>query len=308
MIPRPLRIKIRRHYPGVVNGLNTFIKKSTHFLPDSIELLTGKRDPLTPPQWMNFVGTGDFKEIGGEFFHYFLELARLKPGEKILEVGCGIGRMAVPLMDYLRDGGSYEGFDIVAHGIRWCQKKIARRAPRFHFQLADIYNYGYNPTGKTKAAQYRFPYEDQSFDFVFLTSVFTHMLPRDLEHYLSEINRVLKKGGRCFITFFLLNKESLRLINTGASAIDFKHEMEGADGFPKTRVKDPEVPEAAVAYSEYYIKELYEKNNMEISEPIRYGSWCGRKEFLSFQDIVLAVSHNASFARRRQKCFNGNKQ
>lgn len=248
-------------------------------------MLSGKRDRLTPPGWRNFVGGGDFKVIGNEFFRYFVEIGGLKPHEKILEVGCGIGRMAVPLMGYLKKekGGSYEGFDIVDHGIDWCQKKITRTAPHFHFQLADIYNYGYNPCGKYPADKYQFPYENESFDFVFLTSVFTHMLPSAVENYFFEINRVLKPRGRCFITYFLLNRESMELINTQSSAIDFKFKVNGY------RIKDPDIPEAAVAYDEKYIRELYQKNNLYITPPIHYGSWCSRKNSLSYQDIVLAI-------------------
>ncbi|HLP46601.1 MAG TPA: class I SAM-dependent methyltransferase, partial [Candidatus Kapabacteria bacterium] len=171
--------------------------------------------------------------------------------------------------------------------IRWCQKAITPRASHFHFQLADIYNSGYNPSGKLKALDYRFPYEDGAFDFVFLTSVFTHMLPADMEHYLAEIRRVLKSGGRCFGTYFLLNKESLELINAGTSAIDFKYKLGGYE--EECRIMDIDVPEAAVAYSVEYIEALYKKNGFKILPPVRNGSWCGRKEFLSYQDMVLGV-------------------
>lgn len=81
-------------------------------------------------------------------------------------------------------------------------KNITPKYPNFNFQLADIYNKMYNPQGKYKASDYKFPYANETFDFVFLTSVFTHLLPQDMERYLSEIARVLKKNGRCFITFF----------------------------------------------------------------------------------------------------------
>ncbi|MCP5107122.1 MAG: class I SAM-dependent methyltransferase, partial [bacterium] len=151
-----------------------------------------------------------------------------------------------------------------------------------------IFNYGYNPTGRYKAAEYRFPYDDESFDFVFLTSVFTHMLPWDMEHYFSEIGRVLRKGGRSFITFFLLNDESRELIHTGTSSIGFKHQIDGTAAFPEYKINDPDIPEAAVAYPGKYIKELHELNHLHIADPLRYGSWCGRKDFLSFQDIIPA--------------------
>jgi len=286
VIPKPVRTKIRRVFPGTVDFINNLGQRSKYFFQDTMELWTGKRDPLTPPRRLFFVGNGDFKEIGNEFFNYFVQLAGLKPHEKVLEVGCGIGRMAVPLMGYLKDGGTYDGFDIVRSGIRWCQEYITPRASHFHFRLADIYNSNYNPAGRFKAVDYRFPYEDGSFDFVFLTSVFTHMLPPDLAHYLSEIRRVLKEGGRCFITYFLLDKESLEHINTGASTIDFKYKAAGYE--EECRIMDIDIPESAVAYSLEYIEQLYKKNRLEILPPVRSGSWCGRKESFSYQDMMLA--------------------
>lgn len=251
---------------------------------DFIDLLLGRRDELIPKRRMSAsVGDGDFKERGEEFFRYFIELGGLKPTDRILDAGCGVGRMAVPLTTYLDKDGSYEGFDIVAGGINWSTKTITSKYPNFRFQLADIYNSSYNPKGGYKASEYKFPYENESFDFVFLTSVFTHMLPMDIENYLSEITRVLKRGGKCFITFFLLNAESVKLIEAKLSTLDFKYTFEEYSTISKN------APESAVAYNEYLIKKLYEKYGLTMAEPIHYGSWCGRKEYLSYQDIVLAV-------------------
>jgi len=253
-----------------------------YFAVDTIDLLLGRRDELIPPKRKIFVGDGDFKTIGEEFLQYFIELGELKTNERVLDVGCGIGRMAVPLTRYLDERGSYEGFDIVADGINWCRKKISPKYPNFHFQLADVFNKNYNLGGRHKASEYKFPYENKSFDFVFLTSVFTHMLPQDMENYFREIARVLKRDGRCLITFFLLNKESLQLINAGKSTLDFKYEFE------EFRTIDNHVLEAAVCYDEAFIFGLYERYGLKIKQPIRYGQWCGRSNFLSYQDIIMA--------------------
>ena len=258
------------------------MKKLYYFLTDTIDLLLGRRDNLTPPKGMIFIGDGDFKKIGEEFLRYFIELGGLKPNERVLDIGCGIGRMAVPLTKYLHKRSSYEGFDIVPVGINWCRKKISFKYPNFHFQLADVFNKTYNPKGKYKASEYKSPYENVSFDFVFLTSVFTHMLPQDMENYFYEITRVLKINGRCLITFFLLNKESLQLINTGKSTLDFKYK------FGKYRTIDTNTPEDAVCYDEAFVLALYEKYGLKIKRPIYYGSWCGRSNFLSYQDIIIA--------------------
>lgn len=151
-------------------------RKISSLLEDTLISLLGRRDDLTPPQRTLFVGGyADFKGVGEEFLRYFVELGGLKPHERVLDVGCGIGRMAVPLTTYLDKNGSYEGFDIVADGIHWCRKKITPKYPHFRFHLADVFNEKYNPHGRYRASEYHFPYERESFDFVFLTSVFTHI-------------------------------------------------------------------------------------------------------------------------------------
>lgn len=242
-----------------------------------------RRDELTPPKGEIFVGGGDFEEIGEEFLRYFIELGELKSNERVLDVGCGIGRMAIPLTEYLDEEGSYEGFDIVAKGINWCREKITPKYPNFHFQSVDVLNKNYNPYGKHKASEHKFSYEYKSFDFIFLTSLFTHMLPQDMKNYFYEVTRVLKTSGRCLITFFLLNTESKKLVDENLSTLDFKYNAEGY------RTINKNTPESAVAYNGELIRRLYEKYGLNIAEPIHYGSWCGREDFLSYQDIVIAV-------------------
>lgn len=265
----------------VPSSLKPILKKFYWFIVDMYDKIIG-RDEFTPPRSMNFAGDGDYREKGNEFKQYFIDLGGLQRDEKVLDVGCGIGRMAVPLTTYLSDKGEYYGFDIVKEGINWCKAHISNKFPNFHFLHIDIKNQFYNPAGKFKAHNFKFLFNDELFDFIFLTSVFTHMLPLDLENYLSEISRVLKPRGRCLITLFLLNEESKSLIQGGLSTQNFVFDMGGY----LTVNKDN--PEAAVAYEESIIRELFEKNNLRISDPLKYGSWCGRKNFLSYQDIILA--------------------
>lgn len=109
------------------------------------------------------------------------------------------------------------------------------------------------------------------------------MLPGEVDNYLSEIARVLRPDGRCLITYFLLNKESLGLLAEGRTTIDFRHD------FGVYRVKEKETPEAAVAYREEYVRSLYEKHGLRMAEPIRYGKWCDRAHGKGLQDVVVAT-------------------
>lgn len=251
-------------------------------IQDGMSFLLGTRDSLIPPKRKIFIGDGDFRKIGDEFLKYFINLGNVKPDSKVLDVGCGIGRMALPLTSYLKPGAVYEGIDIVNSGIKWCSKNISMKFPNFRFQLTDIYNKTYNPSGRYRASEYPFPFEENTFDFIYLISVFTHMLPNEVENYIREITRVLKPGKNCLITFFLLNPESLLLINEGKSSKNFIHK---GNGFLTINKSEPEL---AVAYDEDYIKKLLTSNNLEIKS-LNYGSWCGREEFLSYQDILVAV-------------------
>ncbi len=235
-----------------------------------------------PPWWLRDVGGSDFEATGQEFLRLFINLAHLQPDEQVLEIGCGCGRMALPLTGYLNEAGSYTGMDITLEAIRWCQHHLTPRHPNFQFFHADLYNKRYNPEGRCQPKDYRFPFEDESFDFIFLTSVFTHLLPEDTENYLREVARLLRRNGRGLLTFFLLNETQQLLADQGLNDIDFKY------GSEQYRMRSDITPESAVAYEEVFLKELAARCELTISEPIQYGTWSGHSDGLSYQDILLA--------------------
>jgi SAM-dependent methyltransferase len=170
----------------------------------------------------------------------------------------------------------------VKAGIDWCQQRITPRYPHFRFQQADILNGHYNPTGRYPATEYRFPYADAQFDFVFLTSVFTHMPPAEVAQYVAEIARVLKPGGRIFATFFLLNPESRALMQQPGATFNFCHELPGRYVFDLT---DPDV---GTAFDEPWVMALLDRHGLTQHRAVYPGSWSSRQNTVSFQDIVMA--------------------
>lgn len=72
-------------------------------------------------------------------------------------------------------------------------------------------------------------------------------------------------------------------IEAGSSTQNFILDM---DGYYTTSLETAEI---AIAFRNEYIRNLFPKFGLTISQPIQYGSWCGRQSFLSYQDIVIAT-------------------
>ena len=116
--------------------------------------------------------------------HMIADLARLQPGETVLDVGCGTGTMALGAKQRVADTGRVFGIDPSAHMIARACRKAARRGLTIDFQVDVI-------------EQLAFP--DRSFDVV-LSTLMMHHLPDDLKRRgLAEIARVLKPGGRLLV-------------------------------------------------------------------------------------------------------------
>ena len=274
--------KMRKLYYLLTPSMRLSVRYLLYFPIDFVEGLIGKRDDMVPPKRLIFIGSGDFKTQGNRLLKLIIDKTALEPTHRILDVGCGIGRLALPLTKYLANEGSYEGFDIVKQGIDWCNKKIAIKYPNFNFLHIDLKNKLYNLNTDTKAENFIFPYEENSFDRVLLTSVFSHMLPADIENYLHQIQRVLKKDGKCFATFFIFNDKTLEMMKNGMSKFNFTHD------FGSYRLFDKKVEEANIAFDEKYLLDLLLENNLKI-ESISYGWWSRNQEdaISDFQDIVV---------------------
>jgi SAM-dependent methyltransferase len=270
----------KRLFPGFQSRL--LVRRILNLPRDTYDRVTNRRDPLIPPRGLWFVGgEEDYEAVNEEFLRYFVELGGLQTDHRVLDVGCGIGVMASRLTKFISPRGAYFGFDIVPIGISWASRHISSQFPNFSFAHVDLFNKHYNPKGKLSAGTFHFPYQDNTFDFVFLKSVFTHLLPLSIRHYLREIRRVLKPSGRCLLTIFLLNDESLDLVHRGQSSIPLLHEVDGY------RVLDPQFPETAVGISEADFATSCNIAGLKLLQPIHYGSWCGRKAYMSYQDILL---------------------
>ncbi|MCU0422959.1 MAG: class I SAM-dependent methyltransferase [Bacteroidia bacterium] len=250
---------------------------------DMWDKLTGNTIDMVPPRGMIFTGSGDFIASGNVIKTICIEQGGLKPDGKILDIGCGIGRLARALTGYLTHG-QYEGFDVVEDGIVWCKSHIQPRFPQFNFTYTPLRNDLYNLDTQQQAKEFIFPYPDNQFDVVILTSVFTHMQPEEVAHYLFEINRVLKPGGRCVATYFIMNSKTEVALHQNKKLMQFPYAYEGY------YLHDNNVKDANIAFDEQRLTRLMVKAGFQ-SHEWHWGWWRGLKknDCLNFQDVVIAT-------------------
>lgn len=238
-----------------------------------------KREELEPPKGYIYTGPGNYIEIGNTFFEYFKNYGNLTPESHILDIGSGIGRMAIPFTKFLNEKGNYQGFDVVQQGVTWCTENITKKYPNFQFKYVPLKNDLYNLNTTAEAKNFSFPYEANRFDFAFLTSVFTHMMPEDVLQYLDEIHKVLKPNKVCLATFFILDNISRKHMATS--------DKNFSEDFGHYALMDGKVKEANVAFDKTYLIKEIEKRGFTI-DTLAFGNWSGRTdETLSYQDIIV---------------------
>jgi demethylmenaquinone methyltransferase/2-methoxy-6-polyprenyl-1,4-benzoquinol methylase/phosphoethanolamine N-methyltransferase len=113
-----------------------------------------------------------------------VDQAQLKPGEKVLDVGCGTGGVTIPAKLRVGKTGDVKGIDPAPEMIAVARRKASRAGLEIDFRVGVIES---------------LPFTDGTFDAV-TSSLMMHHLPEHLQvEGLAEIRRVLKPGGRILI-------------------------------------------------------------------------------------------------------------
>jgi len=163
---------------------------------------------IPPPELRRLIGDGDSEEefvrVGSGIAGMMASLGLLERGCRLLDVGCGCGRVAY----FLRDSpiGSYAGFDRNPDLVAWAEAHLGAADPRFrflHVSVASPYELLDGHRGSSSAQALRFPFPDAEFDLALASSVFTHMPSDDVDAYLRELRRVVAPRGRVLASWFL---------------------------------------------------------------------------------------------------------
>jgi len=271
-------------------SLREQVERVSAQLPVAEELpkgwLTPEEDALIPPRHL-WIGSHDpishYYRWIWEYLAYLTLLCDLLPESSVLELGCGHGRTARGLLDYLRAPGSYCGLDVDRRRIEDAQARLQSRHSNFQFIWADVYNRHYNPQGSVQASAHIFPFPDEAFDVIYAASLFTHLLPKETSNYFRESWRVLKPGGKCLFSMFLL--DFYRGSGTTRSPLyEFDVPL---PGYPGVGVRDLAYPDALIGYRISNITLLAEQAGLRILRVIP-GLWSQSPGLaVNEQDLLL---------------------
>ena len=168
--------------------MNHFHSHATDQIPETkgnVIHWAGPYDALT-----NYILRPSQKSIGA--------LAQVKAGDRVLDVGCGSGRLTMAAQEWAGADGQAVGIDPSPEMVQVARKNAARAGLKVKFEVGVVES---------------LPFPDGSFDVV-LNRLMLHHLPDDLKQRgLAEMRRVLKPGGVCLVVDFEPPKSGLlRLI------------------------------------------------------------------------------------------------
>lgn len=126
---------------------------------------------------------------GGEraFREKILDLAKLKPGERVLDVGCGTGTLAIAASKRVGPDGEVHGLDASPEMLERAESKARKARGNATF---------------TQGAAQALPYADAQFDVALATLVLHHLPRKDRELCAREMHRVLAPSGRLLVVDF----------------------------------------------------------------------------------------------------------
>jgi SAM-dependent methyltransferase len=134
-------------------------------------------------------GYKEFRVSGGRTlgprFQKALQLARIRPGQRVLDVGCGRGELVIHAA--LR-GAEAVGIDYAEEAVRIAEEALAGCPLDIHERASfRVMN----------ARRLDFP--DESFDTAVMSDIVEHLYPQELREALDETRRVLRRGGRLVV-------------------------------------------------------------------------------------------------------------
>jgi len=144
------------------------------------------------------------------FFAALIKCFNQNESSKIIDFGCGHGKLAPVSVFFTHSEGEYLGIDINESYISYCRRKYVR-LPRVKFHVSKDYNPLYSPerqsaVGGSRSYGEDWPVAANSIDVVIAVSVFTHLQEADAFGYVNKIYTVLKPDALAMLTCHIVEE------------------------------------------------------------------------------------------------------
>ena len=193
--------------------------------------------------WFSQLGRAVFGLSGTVYAGSFIRAAALRPEDRVMEVGSGLGRILTTSQRRVRAEQLYVGIDLSYQMVERARRGLDPLQPPPHFLVASAL---------------QMPFRPRCFDVVLLSHVAKYLTDPQLRQVLAQVRELLRPGGRIVLWEFRpyawgrINRAILRgsrshKLRSAAELVDFLQEQ-GYRNLQPFRVHTPWPPFRNLAY------------------------------------------------------------
>lgn len=254
------------------------------------ELCNVAQYPIPPLELIKNSGSHNIAHYIDNMIFYTADIIQhcmLKRNSRVLDLGCGSGRIARGLLHYLNIEGSYVGIDVNDSAIAWCIDNLSMQNANFSFHYMHINNNYYYNDDNSQRNIYNFSFlKDRKFDCIIELSLFNHLRLEDTVQYLKEIGKRLDKDGVAYLTFFVIDEEFLSFQKRTGQHVGLRRQENGIwYGYQRQHF--------FAGYEQHLLQTIFEEAGL-VAIASSKGSWAQKSEARIYQDWYLVTAPNAT--------------
>lgn len=220
---------------------------------------------------------------------FLMRTVGLEPRSAILDYGCGLGRLAFAANHFLAEDGAYFGYEPNQSALAFLKKAYAERK-NFHFtgdvlrrdeDYVAIERKDIRTGGIAAEAVDLNKFVDRPLDVQWSHSVFTHMWADPIIQVLRTVRELLGPNGVCVNTWLCVDDFAAYVLRCGMADRALPHRVNGVLTYSETN------PLVCTGYELSAVREIYGRAGHRI-EDILWGSWSGRENNVTYQDIIIS--------------------
>jgi SAM-dependent methyltransferase len=248
-------------------------------------------DQIRQSEMNDWVGGMDPEVIGDACAAILGRYVIIDSRSKLLDFGCGVGRVLLSVLKRVPEVGRITGFDILPQAIAFCDT-IARSFSQTSFELIQGRNEHYDrfiakagvSTAKSHASlQSQYASE---FTAAYAFSVFTHVEMADFRSLLKLLCNLLEPGGTLLFTAFLLTPFARHSILCGKTMLPLRDSVTEAQG--NILIANRADRLGFIAFDLGLVEQMVFDAGLIITH-VEHGSWAGGNVYFSpsMQDVII---------------------